>query len=784
MFRGDSMKSLFIILIIFSLFISGCELIEEREPVFSMSDIHFMEANPDHEDFGWEPSGGGGSSGRGSDSISNPVLTSICENAFYGTCSNPSGLNIAEVHCSNNINLGCYGLCYVTIDSQVCGLYDSGLGHCYCENDGACDGAYGEPITSPDCQECTFGETQSCNLPQVPGTCGRCNSGLKTCADGQWSECEQVTNPITEICDNNLDDDCDCNADAIDADCVYSHLECNDITKQCVEKPGQGEDMCTIDLDCEISTHLECYNEECVEVEGEGTNQCSVNLDCQSYCGDNRVDSPNDQGTYEACDGNDMGEQFDCDMFDGFYGGELACDDDCLGWDTSSCISSSCEIDHLNWEGGVSSYGPLYRKIGAEIELQVYGDNNCLGKTVSFEVMEKDDAGDDHVDLEPADVVFVNNIGGGTVAKVNWVVEDQFDGIFGGNPEYYFRANVGTEDGANTRYLPLLYTKNNNPECGNEYSAYSCITDEQYPAISFFRDGDSTCEFYGKSCIAVEYSRHAQDGGAPEWVSSSIACDSPMYIRYPSDVYRAVCGNYGGHEYSTQGYLRDNGAAALTLVDHTCEQCSYDEPSLWNYDLENCEHGVTGMRLRSFDCDQQYGNCITLDLECSDGVGGHTYIGYETTSGYYTLARRDATIYAVAEDTPYNSPNTFLECDNDNVVIGARLRDFDCDRTSGTCVTLDLACGEGNGVEQFGLYKGYEHVPSVDYYSKNETRIVEVGQTQCGQGYANPLCADYQTYKYIRCDYGGKITGARFRSFDCDSQYPDRDCITLDVVCE
>ena len=235
MFRGDSMKSLFIILISFSLFISGCELIDERgNPRFSYpSEDGPMSMQLDIGKHG----------GRG-----HVVLTSICENAFYGTCGNPNGEDIAEVHCSSNMNLGCAGMCYVAFDSQVCGFFDPGLGSCYCLNDGVCDDIFGEPITSDDCDVCTSGETQSCNLPQVPGTCGECNAGLKTCTNGQWGTCDQVTNPIVEDCDNGLDDDCDCTPDEVDADCFYTHLECQN--GQCIEADGQGSDQCSGDGDC------------------------------------------------------------------------------------------------------------------------------------------------------------------------------------------------------------------------------------------------------------------------------------------------------------------------------------------------------------------------------------------------------------------------------------------------------------------------------------------------------------------------------------------------------
>jgi beta propeller repeat protein len=300
MFRDVYVKNLFIILIILSLFISGCELVEENDPQFRM----YMEAIAvcDH---GENCDGGGSGGGGGSNEIN--YLSTICENAFYGTCNNPAGIDIAEVHCSNEPNLGCSGLCYVSIGSQVCGLADAGLGDCYCLNDGVCDDTYGEPSDSPDCAECTDGETQSCNLPQVPGTCGICNAGLKTCTNEEWGICDQVVPPVAEDCSNGLDDDCDCNTDLLDADCVYTHLECQN--EQCVEVDGEGFDQCSADTECIIPTYLECQNEQCIELNGTGADQCTIDLDCAApthlECVNEQCIEVNGEGSNQCTADND-----------------------------------------------------------------------------------------------------------------------------------------------------------------------------------------------------------------------------------------------------------------------------------------------------------------------------------------------------------------------------------------------------------------------------------------------------------------------------------------------
>ena len=276
--RGDYMKGLFIILIIFSLFISGCELVQEGTLPQFRNEYNVMSI-PTEGDY---LSGGGGS--HGGNTIKT-IQAYTCESTFVdGQCSgevNPS----LYATCSLNPALDCEGgnKCVGPFSGSVdiCGgdYTAYGWGLCYCVGDGVCDTSYGETTASPDCAECTPGETQTCNLPQLPGTCGLCNAGLKTCTAGsQWGSCQQVIAPVTEICDNNLDDDCDCSPDISDSDCYNTHLEC--ANEQCIEVGGAGFDQCSIDLDCAIPTHLECQNEQCVELTGDGVDQCSIDLDC------------------------------------------------------------------------------------------------------------------------------------------------------------------------------------------------------------------------------------------------------------------------------------------------------------------------------------------------------------------------------------------------------------------------------------------------------------------------------------------------------------------------
>jgi hypothetical protein len=74
--------------------------------------------------------------------------------------------------------------------------------------DDDCDGV----IDKPEC-ECVNGDTKAC-----PGTPkGVCTPGKLTCKNGKWGGCEGAVTPVTEICGDDLDNDCD---GAVDNGCV------------------------------------------------------------------------------------------------------------------------------------------------------------------------------------------------------------------------------------------------------------------------------------------------------------------------------------------------------------------------------------------------------------------------------------------------------------------------------------------------------------------------------------------------------------------------------------
>lgn len=62
---------------------------------------------------------------------------------------------------------------------------------------------------------CIDGNTRSCGSSET----GQCSYGTETCNNGQWGLCTGAVNPVTEICDDNQDNDCDSKTDCDDDDC-------------------------------------------------------------------------------------------------------------------------------------------------------------------------------------------------------------------------------------------------------------------------------------------------------------------------------------------------------------------------------------------------------------------------------------------------------------------------------------------------------------------------------------------------------------------------------------
>ncbi len=153
---------------------------------------------------------------------------------------------------------------------------------------------------SADCmieEECEPGEQRVCDTGQL----GICSAGTQTCTqDGFWGECVPDSEPIPEVCDNQLDDDCDGYTDCDDEDCAQNPAceegpECTNYYKdsdqdgygvtgdsQCLTEPS-GDYTATQDGDCDDTNSA--VNPGATEICDDG-----IDNDCDGDVDDNDSD--------------------------------------------------------------------------------------------------------------------------------------------------------------------------------------------------------------------------------------------------------------------------------------------------------------------------------------------------------------------------------------------------------------------------------------------------------------------------------------------------------------
>lgn len=134
-----------------------------------------------------------------------------CQNDYtYCRCSYPS-----YVKCGSNVGVCEYGEKSCDFDQtwSICigGVTPQSQTEYDCSNyeDDDCDGLTdcddSDCALSDNCLDCTIDDIEICGDTDL----GQCEYGQKFCNLGVWGSCEGVVTPEAEICEDNIDNDCD-----------------------------------------------------------------------------------------------------------------------------------------------------------------------------------------------------------------------------------------------------------------------------------------------------------------------------------------------------------------------------------------------------------------------------------------------------------------------------------------------------------------------------------------------------------------------------------------------
>ncbi|MDP2741326.1 MAG: lamin tail domain-containing protein [bacterium] len=130
-------------------------------------------------------------------------------------CVSTSPFGLGDFGTPNALNDTC-----VAEEGPVCGNNTIETGEqCDDGNTTNSDGCSATCQTEQPITECVSGQQRTCSA----GGLGICATGNQTCSSaGFWGSCVANNTPISEICNNGLDDDCDGNVDNNDSDCHQS----------------------------------------------------------------------------------------------------------------------------------------------------------------------------------------------------------------------------------------------------------------------------------------------------------------------------------------------------------------------------------------------------------------------------------------------------------------------------------------------------------------------------------------------------------------------------------
>jgi cysteine-rich repeat protein len=370
-------------------------------------------------------------------------------------------------------------------DAWVRNMYDTHHGNNYqCGNNilepgEQCDG--GNTVGGDGCNQfcqtevCTIGAVQNCGTDV-----GQCSFGQQTCSvDRVWGICLGGTSDVPESC-NELDDDCDGTVDngincgdplpipgRIEAESYFAADDIDSINQGgssgflngvdvgpnpaggfAVGYIAQGEWLeYVVDI-----TQTGTYNIVVRAASGLSGGMMHVELNGVDVTGPISISSTGDwvawqdfvrSGVNLNAGINTIRFEFDSSGFNLDY-----VDFNCVSGCSEPPPPTECSFVDASW-------GNLNSVEGDSVSLIVNADGDCAGKSVSFDVWERDinlpgdDGNDDPALVDPLNVNFVSVGNGVYRATGNWIAEWQNDcGGLCGDPEYYFVASlVGSSTG-------------------------------------------------------------------------------------------------------------------------------------------------------------------------------------------------------------------------------------------------------------------------------------------------------------------------------------------------
>lgn len=257
--------------------------------------------------------------------------------------------------------------------TEACEIEDG-----YVDNGNDCDDS---------CAVCFSGATEECDekdndcdgetdeqLTEVCGSSvGVCKPGVRSCKNGQWSECKDGIEPTDEVCEGSFDEDCD---GAVDEGCSCSP---NDSTRDC----GSDEGVCELGTQrCEDGTWGDCIGgsgpsfEECDDRDNDCDGETDEELTqvCSSDIGECTAGTQTcNGGIWGACSGDIASEEV-CDDKDN------DCDNQ-----TDEALSRSCSTNTGECASGTEtcSHGSWSQCTGTEPTDEICDnkDNDCDDQT-------------------------------------------------------------------------------------------------------------------------------------------------------------------------------------------------------------------------------------------------------------------------------------------------------------------------------------------------------------------------------------------------------------------